>query len=198
MSNQNQLNLPTTIIEPKDFIKLEYESAISVIERLNNQKLSYQKLFIGLITVIGSVSIALLKLKPEATETGLKITHLIGFLQLLTALLGFSVIRNMTAARIHAVMWAKKIDELRKIVIEGLSLSSTYPSGSPPSASDRSSSDYISIITCSLVNLLLLISADVFLFYSGGPLQVSVTAVVAVVVYVYVHFKFVEAFLKKN
>ena len=181
-----------------DFIKLEYESVISVIERLNNQKLSYQKLYIGLITVVGSVSIALLKLKTETADDGLKISHLIGFLQVLTTLLGFGVIRNMSASRLHAVMWTKRLGVFREIVMKQLSLPSNYPSGKPPRAGDRSSSDYITIITCSLVNLLLLISAITFLFYSGGPLQLSVTAAFAVAVYVFLHCKFIEAFLRRN
>lgn len=185
-------------ITASDFIKLEYESGITVIERLNNQKLSYQKLYIALITVIGSVSIALLKIQPQTESLGIKITHLIGFLQLLTALLGFGVIRNMAAARKNAVFWTKNLIAVRSLITKQLKLPSNYPIGHAPKACDRSSSDYITIITCSLVNILLLVSAVSFLFYIGGPLQLSVTASISVALYAFIHFRCIECFLKKE
>lgn len=185
-------------IKVSDFIKLEYESGITVIERLNNQKLSYQKLYIALITIIGSVSIALLKIQPQTENIGIKITHLIGFLQLLTALLGFGVIRNMAAARRNAVFWTKNLIVIRSLITKQLQLPSHYPIGHAPNTGDRSSSDYITIITCSLVNLLLLISAVSFLFYIGGPLQLSVTAGISVALYAFIHFRLFECFLNKE
>jgi hypothetical protein len=181
-----------------DFIKLEYESGITIIERLNNQKLSYQKLYIALITVIGSVSIALLKIQTTTNNVGISLQQLIGFLLLLIAILGFSVIRNMSAARRNSVFWAKNLKNIRFLIIQQLNLPQNYPMGHAPKASDRTSSDYITIFTCSIVNLFLLVASFTLLFYDRGPLQLSVTIVIVVVSYIFIYSIFIDGFLKKE
>lgn len=185
-----------------DFIKLEYEKTIAIIERHNDQKLAYQKAYITLISIIGSVAIALLRF-PSAAEnltasqnSVLSLSSLVGLLLILTGILGFALIRNLASLRHGAVHWTHKMYLVRNLIIKELEMHD-YPTFSLPKADNRKSTDYISLVTCSVVNALVLVCGVSSLFFQSSVIPNVVLIVGILIGYLIVHIYFVERLLSR-
>jgi len=185
------------MIEINDFVQLEYKKAMLIIERLHAQKLSYQRLFISLVTGIGAVSIALLNFEADDKIVGFNTSNLVGFLLIITSVVGLSMIRNLAAIRKGEVFYTKISLIVRNYIIDQLRLPDTYPRIAIPSAKDRYSSDYITIFMCSLTNLTMFCSGIWFFIEVSNPLAVVLILLFFLVVYVNAHYRLIEKYLNR-
>ncbi len=181
----------TTSDQVPDFIKLEYQALISEVQNLNDRRMAYQKMFAALMTVVGSVSVAILKANPNSS--GINANNLVGLLLFLTAILGFSVIRNLAAVRRDECRYQNAFHTVRNAVINCLPLPEDYPTFEPSRASDRHTADYLAIATSSVVNFFFLITAAGL--FAVGPILVSIVVGIVSIFYATAHYWFIEKFL---
>jgi hypothetical protein len=139
------------------FFKLEYEKSLDVALKLEQTKLTYQRFYIQVVSLIGAISIAFLKLKIfDNSNPVVTIEGLIGLLLIFSSVLGYAIIRNLVSIRRQCVFFNNTIIFLRREVIRRLEVKINTPTLIPVAANDRKSADYITIILYSFVNLFML------------------------------------------
>lgn len=144
---------------------LDYEKSIDVSLKLEQTKLTYQRFYISLVSIIGTISIGFLKLNVfEANKSVANIEVLIGLLLIFSTILGYTIIRNLVSIRRQACHFNNAIIYLRDILIKKLSLDTEYPTLKKVPSNHRHSADYITILLCSLVNVSMLCCGCSLLF----------------------------------
>lgn len=174
-----------------DFFKLDYEKSLEIIKQLHEQKLNYQKFYVSLAASIVALSILILRLTPSSVIKGLPTDNLVGIIFVLSGIIGYIVIRNLTSIRCNEVFFNNLIIELRRIYIKGLGLQN-YANLRFAVANDRRSADYISIIGCSLINLFMLLIGVFLIFANENPIQLGFSVGAISAVYVGLHIYTIE------
>ncbi len=187
-----------------DLYKLDYEKGVENALKLESTKLAYQKFFITMVTAIGSISIALLKLnffEKNNSSSFLTIESLIGTLLILSSVIGYIIIRNLVSVRRQAVWFNNAIIILRSELLKKYGLTNQLPELKAVPKNSKDSADYITIILCSFINLTLLISGVILLIEMLTPLSILATAfpiTITAILYFSIHYHTVEKLLIKE
>lgn len=174
-----------------EFFKLDYEQALEIIRQLHDQKLSYQKFYVSLAASIVTLSILIFRFPPAGTLKGLSTDNLAGALFILSGIIGYIVIRNLTSIRCNEVFFNNLIIDLRRIYIKGLNISN-YANLKFATSADRHSADYISILGCSVINFLMLQIGLLLVFTNGNAIKLSFSVGGIFILYVLFHILTVE------
>ncbi|WJJ96530.1 hypothetical protein [Algibacter luteus] len=180
-----------------EFYKMDYEKGIETALKLEQTKLTYQRYFISLVTAIGTISVAFLKSEFLKEESSLTIESLIGLLLVFSTILGYILIRNLVSIRRQAVFFNNAIIYLRNKLIAEFKLANEFPQMKEVPENHKHSADYITILLCSFMNLVMLVSGTILLFGLNGiaSIPLALTMVGVVLFYVLVHIYTIEKIL---
>jgi hypothetical protein len=185
-----------------NFLKLDYERLLHLIGDLHKHKIDYQKFYIALVTVIGTVSIALVNYysqkEIEIKGANFKIENLIGLLLIISSAIGYTIIKNLVSIRKSEVYFNNSLIYLRNILIKEFNLSKEYPQLDEANTSDRKSADYITIVISSLVNMLFWIFGIGLLFSTIDKFGFTFIICLSTVGYIIVHLTTIERELHKG
>jgi len=159
-----------------ELYKLDYDKVIGIALQLQQTKLSYQKLFITVISTIGTVSIAFLKTDFLKSNSELSIESLIGLLLLFASLIGYVLIRSLVSNRRQAIFYNNALIYLRSELIENYRLSDKFPKLKEVEGNHKDSADYITIVFYSIINGLILLLFDLSNL-TPLPLAVSIAGI---------------------
>jgi len=180
-----------------EFYKMDYGKGIDTALKLEQTKLTYQRYFISLVTAIGTISVAFLKSEFLKEKSSLTIESLIGLLLIFSTILGYILIRNLVSIRRQAVWFNNAIIYLRSRLIAEFELTSEFPQMKEVPENHKHSADYITILLCSFMNLIMLASGTILLFglneVASIPLAIAMVAVI--LFYVLVHYFTIEKIL---
>lgn len=193
MSHKQQSNLI-------DLYSLDYEKSIDISLKLEQNKLTYQRFYISLVSIIGTISIGFLKLKVFDTgNSRITIESLIGLLLIFSTILGYTIIRNLVSIRRQCCYFNNAIIYLRELLIEKLDLHEKYPVLKKVPANHQHSADYITILLCSFVNLSMLCCglALVLNLFSLLPIAMGLILAVFALGYFLIHVYTIEKILNK-
>ncbi len=179
---------------------LDYREGLQIVKQCHEQKQVYQKFYIGLISAIVVVTIFIQKITYTPKNNEIislllvdKITA-IGFL--IATVIGFIIIKNLTQIRINAVFYNNAITDIRRLYINILELKK-YPDVKFAIPNDRKSADYITVLLCSLVNLIMLNAGILSLIGDNLGIVVLNMGIVSIV-YVFFHYIGIEKTLSKG
>ena len=183
-----------------DFMKLEYETGVSLVKDLDARRITYQRFFVTLVTVVSSLSIALLNFysKFETKVIILKYftpERLIGFLLFVSALMGYGIIRNLASIRLYETFFKNMLLDIRQTLVNLFGIEG-YVTLIKTDPDDRSSSDYISIFAFSLINFFILIFGIVLMTHHSNLFLMLVPIFIASIVYGALHIFTIENHLK--
>lgn len=193
--------MESTIDSLLGLFTIDYEKSIEVSLKLEQAKLTYQRFYISLVSIIGTISIGFLKLNVFDTNKSVaNIEVLIGLLLIFSTILGYAVIQNLVSIRRQSCHFNNAIIYLRELLINKLSLDSQYPTLKKVPANHYNSADYITIILCSLVNLSMLICGTSLLFdlVKLQPLAYGFIFTLVAVFYCTIHYYTIEKVLNKT
>ena len=184
-----------------DLYKLDYEKSVEISVKLEHSKLSYQKFYISMVSVIGTISIGFLKLNIfKANESVGTIENLIGCLLLFSSILGYAIIRNLVSLRRQCIHFNNAIIYLREQLINNLHLEMKYPSLKKVPANHLHSADYITILLCSIINLSMLAGGLMLLLNlpSIKPIPLTLILVTVFALYAFIHNQTIEKVLRTD
>ena len=177
-----------------EFFKLDYEQSLEIIRQLHDQKLNYQKFYVSLAASIVTLSILIFRFTPTGTLKGISTDNLVGVLFILSGIIGYIVIRNLTSIRCNEVFFNNLVIDLRRIYIKGLNISN-YANLKFAISGDRRSADYISILGCSVINFFMLQIGLLLVFTNVNAIQLSFSVGAISVIYILLHILTVEKVL---
>ncbi len=180
-----------------EFFKLDYEQSLEIIRQLHDQKLSYQKFYVSLAVSIVTLSILIFRFTPTGTAKGISTDNLVGVLFVLSGMIGYIVIRNLTSIRCNEVFFNNLVIDLRRIYIKGLNIGN-YANLKFAISDDRGSADYISILGCSAINFFMLLIGLLLIFSNGNPIQLSFSVGVVSFMYLLLHIFTIEKALSSG
>jgi len=180
-----------------EFYKMDYSKGIDTALKLEQTKLTYQRYFISLVTAIGTISVAFLKSEFLKEKSSLTIESLIGLLLIFSTILGYILIRNLVSIRRQAVWFNNAIIYLRSILIEKFELTKEFPQMKEVPENHKHSADYITILLCSFMNLVMLSSGTILLFGLNDvdSIPLAMVMVVVILFYVLIHYFTIEKIL---
>lgn len=184
-----------------DLYTLDYEKAIDISLKLDQSKITYQRFYISLVSVIGTISIGFLKLNVFDTNNSIvTIEVLIGLLLIFSSILGYTIIRNLVSIRRQCCYFNNAIIYLRSLLIEKLDLAKEYPVLKRVPGNHHHSADYITIILCSAVNLSMLCCGFSLLLelISLAPIASGFLIGLISLSYILVHIFTIEKILNKE
>jgi len=183
-----------------DFLKLEYETGVSLVKDLDGRRINYQRFFITLITVVSSLSIALLNFYSKFETKVIILKHftpdrLIGFLLLVSAIMGYGIIRNLASIRLYETFFKNMLLDIRQTLVNLFGVEG-YVTLIKTDPDDRTSSDYISIFVSSLINFFILIFGIVLMTHQSNFILMLVPIFLVSGVYGALHIFTIENHLK--
>lgn len=187
-----------------DFLRLDYESGMKLVEQKHDLKLGYLKFYITTISVLSGFSVFLLKLGSAGGDTlitifsyGITMKIAAGFNFLLLTIIGFVVAKNLAAIRTNEVFATNAILYVRNRCIREFGLGPDYPTRSYARSVNRQGSDYITILACSGLNCLIMIAGLVVMFSERDGLMTIIVSAFGVALYWFFHYQAVEMTLKE-
>lgn len=185
-----------------DFLKHEYETLLDMIADLEDKKLQYQKFFATLVATTATVSVAFLKFaSPSAIPSpnpvnGAAADYLIGTLLVVSSLIGFGIVRNLASIRRFETFYAATAIGIRGLFIKAFKLEKEFGNFSVSSATDRNSSDYITIVLAAFIDLCLCISGVVLMLRGQAVPVILVALGGTTVIYLLVYYVLIENYLR--
>ncbi len=183
-------------------MKLDYEQGTLSIRQCHEQKLAYQKFYISIVSAILIIIIyvdrSLLKGEESIAGNVINGDYLIGTSFIFAALIGAIVVKNLAHIRINVVFYNNAVVNIRQFFISNLKLNN-YPAIKPSSSSDRKSADYITIVLCSFINLILF-GLGVFAIskeFESNIIQI-IFYIMALVIYIAFHIYGIEKILNEG
>lgn len=193
-----------------EFLKLDYEQGMLAVKQCHDQKLSYQKFYIAIVSAIVIVSVfiqRIMNIGGSATnEAGadtsfidqiVQVDGLIGITFVFAGVIGYTVVKNLAHIRINAVFYSNAVVDIRHMIIKVLELKE-YPDLQFSRSNDRKSADYVTIMLCSLTNLVLINVGVILIMGDEALRQVLFDISVTSVLYVFFHFVGVERTLARG
>lgn len=184
-----------------EYLVIDYDKAVSMIENLSSYKLSYQKMYITMFISIATISIALLQL-PKSTASDKLLNevgffNIIGFLIIGAAAFWFVIIKNLASTRISEIFFCRSIASIRSVYLEKVDFPENYPRLKNVDVLQRSSADYHMILVCSMMNGILFSCGSALLIYT--KLSIFATIIVSIIIlliYGFVHYFLIEKYMK--
>ncbi len=184
------------------FLKLDYDKLLQLIVNLHKHKVDYQKFYIAIVTVIGTVSIALINFYSqegiEIKGASFKIENLIGLLLIISSTIGYAIIKNLVSIRKSEVYFNNSLIKMRGLLIKEFKLGDEFPQLDETSASERKSADYVTIITSSFINMLFWVFGICLLFSSIELFGLVFIICISSLFYIIIHLITVEKVLQKG
>jgi hypothetical protein len=180
-----------------EFYKLDYAKGFETALKLEQTKLTYQRYFISLVTAIGTISVAFLTSDFLNKQDYLTVEMLIGLLLIFSTVLGYILVRNLVSLRRQAIWFNNAIIYLRGKLINEFGLADEFPQMKQVPENHKHSADYITILLCSFINLVMLVSGTVLLFNLSemGKIAMTLIIIFVVFVYIFIHFITIEKIL---
>lgn len=163
-------NAAPTTLHPHDLYKLDYEKSLEILGNLHEERLSYQKFYIGLLGGCLSISVlfARFSMGPSSAIAvhgkNLSVEMLLGILFCFSAIVGLMIVRHLVSVRILEVYFGNTIIFLRSRLIAELAIPAGYPVLRGISCTSRLSADYFGIAVASVLNFCFLILGAMLLF----------------------------------
>lgn len=187
-------SLPTSDDVRFEFLKLDYEKGLQLLGDLQNHKIEYQKFFIAVVGVVGTVSVALFNFvsaskRYSVTRSGLTVSvqEMIGLLLVVASFVAYFIVKNLSSIRVNEVFFNNAIQHVRQHCIQRFSLGENYPNIERIEPLRRTSADYVTILVCAVINLIMLLCGFALLFPNldglGGVILLALTALVYLGVY---------------
>jgi hypothetical protein len=188
-----------------EFLKMEYDKAVLMIEKLSSYKLSYQRIFIAMFASIGAITLAFLKI-PTSSSAGeiiafIGLEHLLGLLLISTSAMGYVIVKNLASTRISEIFFCRSIKAIRALYKSQLGLPENYPDLRDVKVNEATSADYHTIIACSIFNALYFVCGVALLFYdnlSGRPIPFATVCFSAGFIYFLVHLFQIQKYMVKG
>ena len=180
-----------------EYCKMEYDKALDTSLKLEQAKLAYQRYFISLVVAVGTISITFLKSEFFKDNHNYTIENLIGLFLMFSTILGYIILRNLVSIRRQSIWFNNAIIYIRGRIINNLELSEEFPKLKEVSANDKHSADYITILLCSLINLIMWVSSFILLIGTDkiGAIPLALSITVVVLIYVFLHYFTIEKML---
>jgi hypothetical protein len=188
-----------------EFLCMDYEKNIEMIERLSTYKLAYQRMFITLFVTVGAIFLAIVQLPgisiADEVVSRVGLNHLLGLTFVGTAVLGYLIVKNLASTRVSEMFFCRSIRKIRQIYAQQLNLPDWYPQLLQVPVRAMKSADYQVIITLSAFNAAYLacgISLSLYDPNRSNPLSMCVISIVAVLAYVTFHIFQIEVYLQSG
>lgn len=191
----------STVYNTYDFFKIEYEKCLEIIHKLHEMRLSYQKFYVSIAGAIITIAVLVsrfvandAKIQNVNGSSGFEVlSHsvsyeiLLGFIFVISAIVGYFVVRNLISIRRNEVYWTNFAISLRRYIILSVKLPDSYPSLASSDPIDFYSADFQTIVACSFINLFIVLIGSA-LFMSGAETLHAILFVVPIcVVFMYFH-----------
>ena len=154
-----------------EFLKLDYEQGLQLLGDLQDHKIEYQKFFIAVVGVVGTVSVAMFNfvsasLRYTVTRSGLTVSaqEMIGLLLIVASFVAYFIVKNLSSIRVNEVFFNNAIQHVRQHCIRQFALGEDYPNIEKIEPLRRTSADYVTIIVCATINLIMLLCGFALLF----------------------------------
>ncbi len=186
-----------------EFLCIDYEQNIKMIDKLSEYKLSYQRLFITLFSAIAGVILAVLKLPGksigEEIVNSVGLNHILGLIVLGTCLIGYVILKNLASTRISEMFFCRSIRKIREIYAQQLGLPHDYPQLKEVPVKSYRSADYQMILFLSVFNWIFLCSGISLIIYNPDNFKIlpHLFSILATsVIYWIIHISQIEIYLK--
>ncbi len=204
-----------------DYLKYEYDIVIKLISSLEHKKLQYQKFFISMVGIIGTVTITLLNYKYKVVSTTaaqasdahqaatavaskaaivvelLSLEEVLGIVLVISAAFGYGIVRNLASVRMFECFYANTAIKLRDLFIECFNIKDHFINLSQLVPSDRHSSDYIMILICNLINLIMLAFGLFLMIGKTSDTFLIIFTISVSFIYFGIHIYSIERYLRK-
>jgi hypothetical protein len=184
-----------------EFFKIEYEKCLELIHKLHEMRFSYQKFYVSISGTIIAVAVVVSRFivkdgspdgaQPKTTlavlAKSISNEALLGFIFIVSAIVGYFVVRNLISIRRNEVYWTNFAIALRKHISDDLRVPTTYPTLGKARAVDFHSADFQTIIACTIINFVISILGGALLMDGASALH-SLAAVAPIgVIFLYLH-----------
>jgi hypothetical protein len=184
-----------------EYLSIDYDKAVSMIENLSSYKLAYQKMYITMFISIATITMALLQLPTSTASDKLLndvgVFNFIGFLIFGSAAFGFVIIKNLASTRISEIFFCSSIAAIRSVYINKTDFPEDYPRLKKVDVLERSSADYHMILVCSILNGMLFSCGTTLIIYTKLSLvSTMIGAFFVFIIYGFAHYFLIEKYMK--
>lgn len=184
-----------------EYLSIDYDKAVPMIENLSGYKLAYQKMYIKMFISIATIAMALLQLPTHTASDKLLnevgFFNFIGFLIFGSASFGFVIIKNLASTRISEIFFCSSIAAIRSVYINRTDFPEDYPQLKKVEILERSSADYHMILVCSILNGMLFSCGTTLIIYTKLSLvSTMIGAFFIFIIYGFAHFFLIEKYMK--
>lgn len=171
-----------------EFFKTEYEKSLEIVFELHQSRLAYQKFYVSIVGSIIALAVIFSRIFPEKpADTGIfNYQYLLAILFLSSSVVGYIVVKNLVSIRKNEVFWTNFAIDLRDNMIVELCIGGNYPVLGKARSTDPSSSDFQTIVACSILNIFTVIAGSILIV---PPNTTLITIFPVAIIFIFIHYK---------
>ena len=175
-----------------EFFKTEYEKSLEIVFELHQSRLAYQKFYVSIVGSIIALAVIFSRLFPEKPADGniFNYQYLLAILFLSSSVVGYVVVKNLISIRKNEVFWTNFAIRLRDNMITELGISDGYPMLGKARAIDADSSDFQTIVACSILNIFTVIAGTIIIVPNNTTL---ITIFPTAIIFIFIHYKAISS-----